>query len=197
MSHSCFKFLLLLKHVFLSSKVFFVIEWCFLELNSFNSFKKKCQQIVGTLWLLLNYNSHMLRVFFKLFKMFWLSFGHYQLTNHFGCKANIWGSLLNIMNLGTKKNLHIDTLWEVEGHSCYVGRACFLTIYWQFQTVSFWKYFNKAAFRFTDQQEEYTDQRVHCMNDIHPSMFLYFLRVVFLIFVWGGGGGEGYGWFWA
>jgi hypothetical protein len=27
---------------------------------------------------------------FKLFKMFLLSFGHYQLTNHFSCKANIW-----------------------------------------------------------------------------------------------------------
>ncbi len=102
-------------------------------------------------------------------------------------------SLLNIMNLGTQKNLHIDTLWEVDCHLCYVGGACFLTIYWQFQTVSFWKYFNKDAFRFKDQQE-YTDQRVHCMNNIHPSIhvFAFFERRVFDICGWTGEGLGGF-----
>jgi hypothetical protein len=53
--------------------------------------------------------------------MFWLSFGHYQLTNHFGCKAKYLGSLLNIMNLGTQK---ISTLTHSEkliAILCYVG----------------------------------------------------------------------------
>jgi hypothetical protein len=106
MSHLCFKFLLLLKHVFLSSEVFLLLNGVFFEFNSFSSFKKKIvNNLLEPYDFFLNYN---VKSIFKIFKMFWLSFQHYQLTNHFSCKANIWEAYWNIMNLGTKKNLHIE-----------------------------------------------------------------------------------------
>jgi hypothetical protein len=136
----------------------------------------------------LNYN---VKSIFKIFKMFWLSFQHYQLTNHFSCKANIWEAYWNIMNLGTKKNLHIEhTLWEVDCHLCYVGGACFLTIYWQFQTVSFWQYFNKGCFQIHGRTRVHRPKST--LYKWHPSIhvFVFFEGRVFDI-CFGEAGGVG------
>jgi hypothetical protein len=77
-----------------------------------------------------------------------------------------------------------------------VGLA-FLPFIDNFKLSVFGNILIRAAFRFTDEQE-YTDQRVHCINDIHPSIhvFVFFEGRVFdICFGEAGGVGWGYGWF--
>lgn len=115
MSHSCFKFLLLLKHVFFSS----ILSTCS---------KKKCQQIVGTLRLCLNYNSHMLGVIFQAFQNVLALLWALPTNKPFWLQSKYLGSLLNIMKLGTKqkKSPHLTHSEKLIAILCYVGGLAFL-----------------------------------------------------------------------